>query len=1002
MNATKHSTASRAPLLTVDLDARRCAVGSYGDDASVAPLAPLADSLTRDLVPLLSRALPIPAQKARLTRIGGRCPIHGTLLDFDPWSPHAHRCERCDTDYVAREHDDWWAMGAQLWTVERAVHAAALYALRGDVAHATLAASILGTIADRYERWPNRDNVLGPSRPFFSTYLESIWLLNACHALTLLEAAHAPDVHALGQHVRAKLVTPSVALIASYHEGLSNRQVWNEVAILSALRVLGENAAFEARVESPNGFLELLRSGLLNDGSWYEGENYHLFAHRGLWYGVELLKATGRTLNAELERRYCAGFVAPFVGVLPDDTFPSRRDSQYAVSIRQWRIAEWCELGYAHTRDPRIAGVLTRIYATGANDPAASRNAIARARSTADAERNAPPSWLTRADLSWRALLMADVAPAPAEPWRIASGYLPAQGLAVVRRDAARDYVALEGGHGGGGHGHPDRLALTLQTGDDRWLEDPGAGSYVDRSLHWYRSTLAHAAPLVDGASQRPAPCTLLAFEDRGGAGWMWKRTELTAGVTVDRTVVVADGYLVDLLEWRRNSPPDTASSIAPEAVPLQLSLPIAGRASVHPTPAWSATAVAGAGGLEDGFDFAQDVEQSALTGTVVLKAQSSRAHASPDASPIYNATAWYASREHGLLFRANVPGAPGHGTAQRHWLQVAGDDGCIAGVWSWHERESSPIVTDVAFNFEQAPVIVVTTADGTRAEHRRALHGWHVDLHARHARSSIDLEGLQTTDADSDANDRSASASPVPSERVLLVTDPPTLATAKNAVGEPDARIDYDIPGTPIPGAWRRVLHEPHYVGTEQRWDEAERPTATIQIAAIDNEFILDVHARTGPVVCSLMPRENPLDNERNDVNADGLQLYFRQPDASQWTYALLVVPSHPTEPRISMLTGATTPSRSVERDALPSIRWCVTSDGWAMRLVWQRSQLPIDASDAMGFDLILNERPLDHDRRRGQLVLSGGGGFGYLRGDRQDPTRALRVEFARKQKAT
>ena len=27
-----------------------------------------------------------------------------------------------------------------------------------------------------------------------------------------------------------------------------------------------------------------LRDGLLADGTWYEGDNYHQFAHRGLWY----------------------------------------------------------------------------------------------------------------------------------------------------------------------------------------------------------------------------------------------------------------------------------------------------------------------------------------------------------------------------------------------------------------------------------------------------------------------------------------------------------------------------------------------------------------------------------------------------------------------------------------------------------------------------------------------------------------------------------------------
>ncbi len=181
-------TLFRSPLLTVDLTARAAQCDATLR-ATPPPFAALASSLAHDLEPLIDAPLPIPTQKARLTRIGGRCPVHGILLDFDPWSPQAHRCARCARVYVAREHDDWWAMGAQLWTAERAVHAAALFALRGDRRHAGLAARILREYTERYASWPNTDNVLGPTRPFFSTYLESIWLLNLCHAAALLESA---------------------------------------------------------------------------------------------------------------------------------------------------------------------------------------------------------------------------------------------------------------------------------------------------------------------------------------------------------------------------------------------------------------------------------------------------------------------------------------------------------------------------------------------------------------------------------------------------------------------------------------------------------------------------------------------------------------------------------------------------------------------------------------------------------------------------------------------
>jgi len=46
--------------------------------------------------------------------------------------------------------------------------------------------------------------------------------------------------------------------------------------------------------------------------------------------------------------------------------------------------------------------------------------------------------------------------------------------------------------------------------------------------------------------------------------------------------------------------------------------------------------------------------------------------------------------------------------------------------------------------------------------------------------------------------------------------------------------------------------------------------------------------------------------------------------------------------------------------------------------------------APDAL--DVVVNEKPADRERRRGQLVLSGARGeFVYLRGDRHDKERLL-----------
>jgi len=932
-------------LLSFDLAQRR------RDTAPGTSLGAIADGLARELAPWQHGGLPVPTTKARLTRVGGRCPVHGVLLEFDPASPLAHTCPVCHTVYTDREHHEWWAMGAHLFTAERIVHAAALHLLRGDDAHRTLAEQALDRLAAQYPQWPNLDNALGPTRPFFSTYLESIWLLNICHALALLERAGETRVSAA---VRERILQPSSALIATFHEARSNRQVWNEVAILSSWVLLGENDKVHARLDAPGSLLTLLEEGLLPDGTWYEGENYHQFAHRGLWYGAQLLETLGRPLQGALRARFHEGFAAPFTALLPDETLPSRRDSQYAVSLRQWRWAEWCELGYAFAPDTRLASILQRLY-----DGTVPAGETGRATSTADAERNRPPVRLTRADCSWRALLMANANPVPAASWAPGSVVQPRQGVAVLRRDAGHVYVALDGGEQGGGHGHPDRLTLTLQRGESRMLDDPGTGSYVERTLHWYRSTLAHHAPLVNGASQQHGSTRLTAFEDRGGAGWMQKVAhDLAPGVSATRTIVVCDGYLVDTFEFSATHP-------------VTVTLPVAAHCTTD-IAHWQPATRPGAGGLEDGFDFLTDVEEGvAAPAQVVMTPLGQQAPA-----------AWYAASATGgppVWWRAVAPGTPSYNASARTttsltsqprvMVDVHGTSGRIVGVWRFATEAQA--IARVSVTPNDTAWAVVTTADGTTATHESAPHGWHIGLTARNARSSIDLEFLSP-----DVGNAAAPPAAPPD-----VTQPQRLVTVP-VISRGD---DVERHGATF------ALGAAEYVQTEQAWGRDNAPTARAYVARTADELIVlvDVHTGHQPVVPpggseTWMP-PNPLDNDRADTNADGVQCYIGVPGAVRgaWHAGVLAVPLEHGVRVTSLVAGG----------PVPAVNTTSRGDGWRLMICWPLSALP---EGTVTFDLIVNERPPDRERRRGQLVLSGGGGFGYLRGDRHRPIAPLGLVIA------
>src|SRR5437773_7373973 len=86
------------------------------------------------------------------------------------------------------------------------------------------------------------------------------------------------------------------------------------------------------------------------DGVWYEGENYHLFALRGLLTGVAWAAQAGIDVWAEPAPagRLRAALLAPAHSALPDFTFPARKDSRFGVSLAHPMYLELWEVGLAN------------------------------------------------------------------------------------------------------------------------------------------------------------------------------------------------------------------------------------------------------------------------------------------------------------------------------------------------------------------------------------------------------------------------------------------------------------------------------------------------------------------------------------------------------------------------------------------------------------------------------------------------------------------------------
>jgi hypothetical protein len=889
-------------LSTDRLEARREALAASAD------LRALRDRLAMRVAPLLERLPEIPPHKALLSVDGGVCSHEGAALEFDPWSPRAHRCPSCGTVASGERHDRSWARFQHLWLAERTADLATLAALAEHPGAAERAAELLDGYAARYLEYPNRDNVLGPGRLFFSTYLESIWLTGYLAAASLLrEAGLLAEETAAGVGAVAE---EAANLIGEFDEGFSNRQTWHNAA-LAAIAVWFEDEELATRaVEGPTGIIAHLVRGFGEDGMWYEGENYHLFALRGQLLAMGWANQAGVDLldDPRLSARLAAALRAPAVTALPDRAFPARKDSRYGVSLAHPMYLELWEVGLARLGDEGsdLWGWLAELYRSAA---APSQRFDSYLHEAGEPEAKAAPG---RTSLSWWALLeiVPELPAASRAPWRPASVLLDTQGLAVIRD--GRRYASLECGIYGGGHGHPDRLHLTLHADGVHWLPDPGTGSYVARDLFWYRSTLAHNAPRVDGVSQEPGDAQCLAFASEGD--WSWARGRFGP---LTRTVVAGPEYLLDLVEFT-----------AEDAHLVELPWHPAGALTVETPGAWTAA------DLPEEFVSGAERLAPAAPGPIVLRARE-------DGGAVLELRLLF----EGELIRARAPGVPGAGPGT---LLLARSRGrAVRFIATLASGPSADAVRGIRAAGEQIEVDLAGRVD----RHVAGAEGWDVARDGATTR----LRGLR----------RVAEAA-----RPLVDLNRPVRARgvawhAGFDGGEP-LLLDY----------------EDQYRRSEEPYPGPEEFAAAARVSWEDGALHLSVDVTAAdPVFRPSGSAPLLLDNEPDDIHSDGLQVYLRPGDAGP-VYGFLLVPEPETD-RVRVVAATGTAGAPGMVDA----RWDRTEAGYAVTAAIAIPGWEPRVGEELGFDLLVNRMEPGRVRRAGQLVWSGGGGWVYLRGDRQDP---------------
>lgn len=505
---------------------------------------------------LLRHGISIPTEKGYA--FYDTCPEDNNPLLQDPFNPRDHRCGTCGRNYTAEPYHRAWVAFYQSYLSQRTVEMGIAYQLTGDDAYADAIRHVLLEYADRYVDYPLEGYVLGPTRLFQSTYVESLWLASLVAAADFVrDTIPAPQ----WRHIRDDLFLPSAEIILGFDEGDNNRQAMNNVALGFVGLLCDDSSLVDRAVHGPHGWFHHLGHSVQSDGMWYEGENYHFATLPAMLNLAEAMTRNGCDLWAAdaQGRRLAMMFDAPLATLHPDLTLPARKDSRYGSPIGQrWQTGMY-ELGYRRCASPSYAWLLRTVYA----DPPELQACIPNAAGFIDVLPSRPAD---RERLDWRGFLAAaaDLGE-PTEPidHMVASVNLPGTGLGVLRADAGRTYVSLDYGHYGGGHGHPDRLQLNLYTRGRPWLTDWGTGNYFFDHLQWYRSTLAHNTVAVDGGNHQPVAgrtlefaatrddCQLLATEvDDVYPGVRFRRTVVILDVGLTLDIFVIDAAQNHQLDW--------------------------------------------------------------------------------------------------------------------------------------------------------------------------------------------------------------------------------------------------------------------------------------------------------------------------------------------------------------------------------------------------------------------------------------------------------------------
>ncbi|MFW6437965.1 MAG: heparinase II/III domain-containing protein, partial [Armatimonadota bacterium] len=434
-------------------------------------------------------------------------------------SPTEHVCSRCGKVHTGWPYDQV-VIGRQHHRLTGAIHDLGLaYAFTDDVRYAEKAREILLAYGEKYRDFPLHNSRGQDSRSAGRLYAQTL-----DEAVDIIQVSWGYDLiydsGVFSEEDRSIIedgyLREVAEVIRRNDAGISNWQSWHNAGLAAIGFCLRDSDLASLAIDGRHGLRFQLENSILPDGFWYEGTAaYHFYALSALNWTVEAAYHSG--IDFYDNAAYKSLYDAPLLYVFPDLTFPAVNDSDVFPLTNRHSLYE---VAYARFGDPNYLMV-----------------AVPGQRRSLEA-------------LMWG----ADELPSAA-PLRLPSKTFEGLGATILRAGEGEEqtYAHLDWGPHGGGHGHPDKLALILYAMGRELAPDPGRLAY-GASLQgaWYKQSVSHNTVVLDEQSQRAAEGTLLLFHD-GEIARIARADCDTAydGVMLRRTLLLADDYLLDIYDYQ-------------------------------------------------------------------------------------------------------------------------------------------------------------------------------------------------------------------------------------------------------------------------------------------------------------------------------------------------------------------------------------------------------------------------------------------------------------------